>query len=73
MDRGGEGDAAPIGRQVEEGSGPSDGFKFQPNRPVGCGVMGVSISSSGGGSLMKSFVWCRIFGRGFLVLFLVIL
>jgi hypothetical protein len=38
-DRGGGGDATPMGRRVEEGSYPSDGFKFRPNRPVGCRVM----------------------------------
>jgi len=43
MDRGGGGYAAPMWRRVEEGSGPSDGFKFWRNRPVGCGVMGVGV------------------------------
>ncbi len=38
-DRGGEGDAMPVGRGVEGGSYPSDGFKFRPNRPAGCRVM----------------------------------
>jgi hypothetical protein len=42
--RGGGGYAAPMGRRVEEGSGPSDGFKFRRNRPVGCVVMGVGVS-----------------------------
>ena len=64
MNRGGGGYAAPMGRRVKEGSGPNDGFKFRQNRPVSCIVMGVGISSLGGGSLMKSFVRCRIFGEG---------
>ena len=58
-DRGGGGDATPMGRRVEEGSYPSDGFKFRPNRPVGCRVMGVGVSSLGGrgpSRITKSFV-----------------
>jgi hypothetical protein len=38
-DRGGGGNATPMGRRFEEGSYSSDGFKFRPNRPVGCRVM----------------------------------
>ena len=49
MNRGGGGYAAPMGRRVKEGSGPNDGFKFWQNRPVSCIVMGVGISSLGGG------------------------
>ena len=58
-DRGGGGDATPMGRRVEEGSYPSDGFKFWPNRPVGCRVMGVGVSSLGGrgSSRNRSFEW----------------
>jgi hypothetical protein len=57
MDRGGGGYAAPMWRRVEEGSGPSDGFKFWRNRPVGCGVMGVGVGLRKGVGAAPDF--CR--------------
>jgi hypothetical protein len=49
-DRGGEGGAAPTMRVVEGWSSHNDGFNFWRNPPDGCGVKGVGVSGSGGGS-----------------------
>ncbi len=49
-DCGGGGGAAPTVQVVEGWSSRNNGFNFWRNPPDGCGVIGVGISGSGGGS-----------------------